>query len=236
VSIVALYQIGTMLHILCVDDNECVLELQATLCREGLGARVGAARSGAEALAYVGREGPPGLVLTDMMMPGMSGTELIARLRALPGCAAVPVVLVSAIEDGDEVRSAGAAATVRKPFRLLDLVEVLRRLGTSVCPRETDVPARVVAAFGRQLEDEARGLRELGPALEGGAATALEDLRARLHQLEGGASSLQRWHVAASTHALRVMAKTASPTALAEAVVRLAALLAEEAARIGRGE
>jgi CheY-like chemotaxis protein len=43
-------------------------------------------------------QAPPDLVLLDLMMPGMSGFEVVARLRAQPGSAGIPVMIVSAKE------------------------------------------------------------------------------------------------------------------------------------------
>ena len=43
-------------------------------------------------------QSPPDLVLLDLMMPGMSGFEMVARLRAQPAAAGIPVMIVSAKE------------------------------------------------------------------------------------------------------------------------------------------
>lgn len=80
-------------------------------------------------LAFDGREGlerarqePPDAVVTDLMMPEMSGEDFIARLRELRGLERVPVVAISAAPyHGDE-------PFMRKPFdvqRLMALVESL---------------------------------------------------------------------------------------------------------------
>ncbi len=68
----------------------------------------------------------PDLVATDFMMPLMNGGELIARLRANPATAEVPVILVSA-SPGSERRTA-ADAFFRKPFDLTELAECAARL------------------------------------------------------------------------------------------------------------
>ena len=60
---------------------------------------------GAEALEHVRRE-PPGLVVLDVMMPGMSGLDVLAALRADPETAAVPVVMYSALADPAARRTA----------------------------------------------------------------------------------------------------------------------------------
>ena len=55
------------------------------------------AASGDEAMALV-TQSPPDLVLLDLMMPGMSGFEMVARMRALPAATNIPVMIVSAKE------------------------------------------------------------------------------------------------------------------------------------------
>ena len=77
---------------------------------------------------------PPDLVVLDVMLPGISGFELCARLKADPATALIPVVLVTALEDHDSrVRGiqAGADDFLSKPVRreeLLARVDTLRRL------------------------------------------------------------------------------------------------------------
>jgi DNA-binding response OmpR family regulator len=60
-------------------------------------AEVIAVASGDEGMALIAQS-PPDLVLLDLMMPGMSGFEMVARLRAQPTAAAIPVMIVSAKE------------------------------------------------------------------------------------------------------------------------------------------
>ncbi len=66
------------------------------------------------------------LVLTDLMMPGMDGLELIRRLRENLGFGRVPIVLVTANVSPEVpfiAREAGASGVVYKPADVLDLVE-----------------------------------------------------------------------------------------------------------------
>jgi len=74
--------------ILCVDDNEQSLSIRK-LMLETRGYRIVTATDGSSALDLF-REGGIDLVLTDLVMPGMDGTELIAHIKALsPGTPAI---------------------------------------------------------------------------------------------------------------------------------------------------
>lgn len=103
-------------RILVVDDVPANLRLlEARLRAEYF--EVAVASSGAEALALV-PVWAPDVVLLDVMMPGMDGFEVCRRLKAKPGTAHVPVVMVTALTDQTErVKGleAGADDFVSKP-------------------------------------------------------------------------------------------------------------------------
>ena len=66
----------------------------------------------------------PDLVLVDLHLPSLSGFEVIARLRATPGTADIPLLAISArIMAGEEARALelGCCGFVKKPFHLKDL-------------------------------------------------------------------------------------------------------------------
>jgi len=83
-------------RVLVVDDDPEARILLAKILGEE-GARVELASDGNQAMACV-QDAPPDLVLLDLMMPGMSGFETVARMRALPAAAQIPVIIVSAKE------------------------------------------------------------------------------------------------------------------------------------------
>jgi len=83
-------------RVLVVDDDPEARILLAKILGEE-GARVELASDGNQAMASV-QDAPPDLVLLDLMMPGMSGFETVARMRALPAAAQIPVIIVSAKE------------------------------------------------------------------------------------------------------------------------------------------
>ncbi len=85
---------------------------------------VDAVADGEAALAVIASN-PPDLVLADVMMPGLDGLELLARIRERTDLATLPVVLLSA-RAGEEARieglAAGADDYLVKPFTATDLV------------------------------------------------------------------------------------------------------------------
>jgi CheY-like chemotaxis protein len=83
------------------------------------GHEVAEAPNGLVAIHDIENGRPPDLVATDFMMPLMNGGEFIARLRANPATADLPVILVSA-SPGSE-RKTSADAFFRKPFDSIEL-------------------------------------------------------------------------------------------------------------------
>ena len=106
--------------VLVVDDDPAIRELVLeTLTDEGY--EVTAAEDGMEALRIVqDQERRPDLVLTDIVMPNLSGPELYTRLRLIGYRG--PVVLMSAHHHRVDQF---ATPVIRKPFRLETLLEVV---------------------------------------------------------------------------------------------------------------
>ncbi|MBS3941199.1 MAG: HAMP domain-containing histidine kinase [Actinobacteria bacterium] len=130
-------------HVLIVDDNA---DLRRYLHRV-LGAhwRVSTAVDGTSGLERIRAERPD-LVLTDVMMPGMDGFELVAALRDDPELAATPVVMLSArAGEASTVGGldAGADDYLVKPFTNLELVARIRTNLEMARHREQTAAARV---------------------------------------------------------------------------------------------
>ncbi|MDY0975355.1 two-component system response regulator [Massilia sp. CFBP9012] len=101
--------------ILAVDDEASNLQLLRQILQDHY--RLLFAKDGARALELA-RQEQPDLVLLDVMMPGMSGYEVCAALKAHPATASVPVIFVTALtETADEVEGfeAGAVDYITKP-------------------------------------------------------------------------------------------------------------------------
>jgi len=109
--------------VLVVDDDELLrATLGSALRRAGFTTHL--ARSGAEALELYRRQGGIDAVLLDVWMPGMTGPQTLAALRALDP--AVRCCLMSGY-DSEEVRGLGDHFLL-KPFVLAEAAEVLWRL------------------------------------------------------------------------------------------------------------
>jgi len=111
-----------MASILIVDDERDNRELlDIILVREGF--RVLTAGSGEEALASVAVE-QPDLILLDLMMPDMSGYDVMAKIKSNPSTTAIRIVILTALcDDATRVRAlmAGAEDLVTKPISHVEL-------------------------------------------------------------------------------------------------------------------
>jgi len=126
-------RVGEPRTILVVDDEEDIRFLLRAAVGRGR-YRVLEAQDGDEALDLIGRA-PPDLILLDVNMPGLGGTELCQRLKADPVRRSIKVVMVTAAAQDDDRRralEAGADGYVTKPFSpqiLLDQVGAYLRAG-----------------------------------------------------------------------------------------------------------
>lgn len=117
-------EINEMHHILIIDDDVNINKmLDAVLTKAGY--RVSHAYSGTEALLFLSGE-KPDLILLDLMLPGLSGEEVLPEIKG------VPVIVMSAkVDTGDKVNMllGGAADYITKPF---DIDELLARIAVQL--------------------------------------------------------------------------------------------------------
>ncbi|MFL5581350.1 MAG: response regulator [Gemmatimonadaceae bacterium] len=130
---------GTGERVLVVDDEPDLVALGAYHLAKG-GYRVSTAASGTDAL-HVARHERPALVVLDLMLPGVSGFEVLEALRADEGTREIAVLLLTARkEEEDRIRglSLGADDYLVKPFSPQELVlrvgAILRRLAAGGAP------------------------------------------------------------------------------------------------------
>ncbi|MDT5296192.1 MAG: hypothetical protein QOJ76_3072 [Acidobacteriota bacterium] len=120
---------GVSVPVLLVDDSSETLELlQILFTRRGYD--VISAASAAEAVRRV-REQKPGIIISDISMPGVDGYMLLAELRRMPGLEAVPAIaLTGHAMDEDRMRAlaAGFAIHIAKPVDPEELLRAVRRL------------------------------------------------------------------------------------------------------------
>lgn len=116
-----------MPSILVVDDNDDSLRIIQTVLQNN-GYDVSLAKSGKEALALVENDVPQ-LVLLDVMMPEMSGLEVLERLRSSPQTSRVPVIMLTAKAQDEDVIGGyqrGADYYITKPFTTKQLLYGIR--------------------------------------------------------------------------------------------------------------
>jgi CheY-like chemotaxis protein len=113
--------------ILVVDDNDALREnLAEALEIEGFAVVV--AGDGPRALERLAEEPLPCAVLLDLMLPGMSGRDVLARIREDPRLAEVRVVITTGLT-GAKARVTSADAILTKPFGVKELLAALRKVG-----------------------------------------------------------------------------------------------------------
>lgn len=128
-----------MFTILVVDDDPKLLAmLRRTLSYEGYQVRT--ATDGWEALAQV-QEGRPDLIILDWLLPGLSGLEVAAQLRAAGE--SVPILMLTArdaVEDRVEGLDSGADDYLVKPFAPAELLARIRALLRRARPASSERP------------------------------------------------------------------------------------------------
>jgi DNA-binding response OmpR family regulator len=126
------------------DDADIAESLRYNLERDGLKTRI--AETGEKGLAAaLDAQGAPALIILDLMLPGMSGTELCRRLRREPATRRTPIIMLTArVSEADRVAGLdlGADDYITKPFSVRELMArvraVLRRVDENTVPRYED--------------------------------------------------------------------------------------------------
>lgn len=126
--------------VLIVDDDERNVRLVRDVL-EAAGMTTLSASTAAEALALA-RERRPDVVLMDLRLPDLDGTEAARRLASDERTAGIPVVALSAVraEDADWHARAGFAAYIEKPIDVRTLPSLVRDHIRVPAPREPGGP------------------------------------------------------------------------------------------------
>ena len=135
-----------MADILVVDDNRANREALASLL-EVAGHDVRRAASAREALESA-LAGPPDLVVSDVLMPGMDGYVLVRELRANPKTAALPVIFYTAYFAGQDAQELAQAHGVARVLVKPSDNDVILRTVDEVLNETTHRPATAGAELG----------------------------------------------------------------------------------------
>lgn len=151
-------------RILVVDDNELNRDLLSRRLSKS-GFSVGVAADGLLALDWL-QKNPCDLILLDIMMPGMSGVDVLAKLRQTHDGTVLPIIMVSANDTREDIvgaLQAGANDYVSKP---IDYPVVLARVQAQLALKRANDKVRALVAeverrnafirqvFGRYLTDD----------------------------------------------------------------------------------
>jgi DNA-binding response OmpR family regulator len=146
-----------MADVLLIEDDEAQ-RFVARFALKKAGHAVREATDGVMGLRLA-REERPEVIVCDLMMPGVTGYDVLAQLRADAALASVPVVLLTAMSDRKHIRqgmTAGADDYLTKPYRPEELCEavdaVLARRQVQEEAFRSSVSGLVVSALERQKE------------------------------------------------------------------------------------
>jgi DNA-binding response OmpR family regulator len=116
-------------RVLLIEDEPNIAEaIRFLLTRDGLGVTV--LDHGAKAMAVM-REKPPSLVILDLMLPDISGLEILTAMRGERALRGVPVLMLTAkgqVRDREAAEKAGASLFMAKPFANAELMAAVRQL------------------------------------------------------------------------------------------------------------
>lgn len=116
-------------HVLLIEDEPNIAEaIRFILTRDGW--RVSTHGGGGDALEAV-RAAQPDLLILDLMLPGLSGLEILTAIRADPATTALPVLMLTAKGQGrdrEAAERAGANLFMSKPFSNADILASVRTL------------------------------------------------------------------------------------------------------------
>ncbi|MCP4093290.1 MAG: sigma-54-dependent Fis family transcriptional regulator [Planctomycetes bacterium] len=177
----------SQLRVLVVDD-EADIRLGLTRLLESLGIEAEQAADGREALAAF-TDGEWDLVLTDLMMPGMTGAELLVEIKKEhPQTAVVLLTGFGSIQVAVQCLQDGASHFLTKPFDNQDVLSIIQRLGCQLLarrqPREVGVAMVAEDPATQRMLDLVRQVapRPVPVLVEGESGTGKEVVARALHR------------------------------------------------------
>jgi CheY-like chemotaxis protein len=119
-------------RVLVADDDPEICTMIVTILAKGP-YQVTACSDAESALVHIQRDAPYDILISDFMLPGISGIELITQVRQNAATARLPIVMISGHSNyamDERAREAGANAFLNKPFTLLQLRTTVHQLLT----------------------------------------------------------------------------------------------------------
>ncbi len=151
--------------ILLIEDDKHAIEL-LTLYLDGAGFRVAVAHDGEEGLELARQRHPAGIVL-DILMPKLDGWDFLARAKADPTIADVPVIIVSMVDERGKGFALGAAEYLVKPVGREELLTALGRF--TPIPAAHEAQPKVLA-----IDDDPMAVNLIEAVLEPQGYTVLK--------------------------------------------------------------
>ena len=117
-------------RVLVADDDPEICTLIVTILSKGP-YQVTVCSDAESALVHIQHDAPYDILISDFMLPGISGIELITQIRHNAATARLPIVMISGHNNyamDERARSAGANAFLNKPFTLVQLRTTVHQL------------------------------------------------------------------------------------------------------------
>lgn len=135
-------------RVLVADDDPEICTLIKTILRNA-SFEVSVCPDAESALVHLQRDKPYDILISDFMLPGISGIELITMVRANPQTARVPILMISGHSNyamDARAKSAGADHFLNKPFTLTQLRSTVTALASKYRPLTPAEEAKIAAA------------------------------------------------------------------------------------------
>jgi len=207
-----------LLQILLAEDNQVNQEVAATMLRKR-GHDVDVVATGTAAVARAGRQRYD-VVLMDIQMPEMDGLDATRAIRAMPSCADLPIVALTAhalAEERQNCLAAGMNAYVTKPFKAFELFAAAEGWGARTAPPPVDL-----AGFRRQMAEA--GAEE---AVDGIVESFLDNSAVRTEGITRAVEAGRCEEVARLAHAFKSSAAQLGAHRLAERLKEMEAAAKE---------
>lgn len=187
-------------HILVVDDEQNIRRI-LNAAFERAGYRVTVAEDGQAALKIIQNDATVDLVLTDVLMPGMTGVELLAQIQERRDD--LPVLIMTAygtIPQAVEAIRAGASDYITKPFDLDNLKRIVAQFLPKQLKKKTQVktvgktPATQLIAESPKMKEILRLIQQVADSratvlVTGESGTGKEVIAKRIHELSSRAGN-----------------------------------------------